>query len=361
MQIRTFRAPSISKALDQVRKELGPDAIILGNKQIALSPEESIVEVRAAADPGGRDGAAADLGTRHSERDMQIQDDIREIKGFLSLLISSKDQLPKLRAEEPLAEVFYSLLTRGIEEKQVLLLLGRVLDSSDHQRLDKKDIIEGVSQLLLERLRFSRPFQSLQPTGRTAHTYAFLGPTGVGKTTTLAKVAAYLRIKRRLDVGVISIDTYRIGAVDQLQTYANILDVPFLVAQDRDAFRRAREKLSGCDVVLVDTTGKNFLHRKYVEDLFSVFEDQQGIEHFLVLSATAKDEDLRQTIIHFRGFALQSLIFTKIDETLHHGGVINQALRFPYSLSYFGTGQRVPEDIELATPRRLLSFLFQLK
>jgi flagellar biosynthesis protein FlhF len=190
-----------------------------------------------------------------------------------------------------------------------------------------------------------------------ASVFTFLGPTGVGKTTTLAKLAAYLKVKRQIELGIISLDTYRIGAVDQLMTYANILEVPFIVAQSKAELAEALQDLRHCDAVLVDTTGRNYLNREHVRGLQSLFQNGQKFSHFLVLSATAKDEDLKRTILHFRDMDINSLIFTKIDETVHHGCMLNQLLRFNYPISYMGTGQRVPEDIELATQKRLLSFL----
>ena len=108
----------------------------------------------------------------------------------------------------------------------------------------------------------------------------------------------------------------------------------------------------------MDTIGKNYLQKDRIGDLQAIFADTPGVSHLLVLSATAKDVDLRQTIQHFQSVNIQSLIFTKVDETLTHGCMINQLLRFPHAVSYFGTGQRVPEDIETATQKRLLMFLF---
>jgi flagellar biosynthesis protein FlhF len=179
----------------------------------------------------------------------------------------------------------------------------------------------------------------------------------VGKTTTLAKLAAYLKIKRQLELGIVSLDTYRIGAVDQLQTYAGILDVPFSVAQNKTELDGALDDFKHCDAVLIDTTGRNYLNREHVKHLCSLFHNAHRFNHFLVLSASAKDEDLRQTIVHFRQIDINSFIFTKLDETVHHGCMLNQLLRFNYPISYMGTGQRVPEDIEPATQKRLLSFL----
>ncbi|NLI81084.1 MAG: hypothetical protein GX443_05270 [Deltaproteobacteria bacterium] len=358
MQVRTFTAPHIHKALEQVKREMGPDAIILANKQVAISPTECHVEVTAAID---REEPAASLRDRQVDRELDIRSDLREIKSFLSMLISSKDHLTQLRSRQPLAEIYHALLTRGLDEKQVYLLLNRAVESLNQDTADATVMVDAFCRQLLGKVKLSRPFHHLASNHGRAPAFSFVGPTGVGKTTTLAKIAAHLKIKRRLDLGIISVDTYRIGAVDQLKTYANILEVPFLVAQNRGEFLHSMEHFGHHDLVLIDTTGKNYLQRQHVQDLQNLFGDLPNMHHFLVLSSTAKDEDLKQTIHHFRGMQIHSLIFTKIDETINHGSMMNQLLRFPHPLSYLGTGQRVPEDLEAATSKRLLSFLVPTK
>lgn len=358
MQVKTFRAPHINKALEQVKRELGPDAIILANKQVAISPTECHVEVTAAIDLKEPVSSSPD---HRVDKDIDIQGDLREIKSFLSMLISSKDYFTHLQSQQPLAEIYHALLTRGLDEKQVYMLLSRAVDTPKLDSSDPKQVLDAFCHQLLNKVKLSRPFQQIPPSNGFVPAFTFVGPTGVGKTTTLAKVAAHLKIKRGLELGIISVDTYRIGAVEQLRTYANILDLPFLVAQNKTEFDHALDQFRHLDVVLVDTTGKNYLIRQHIQDLQDLFGKRSKIHHFLVLSSTAKDEDLRQTILHFRAINIQSLVFTKIDETMNHGGIINQLLRFPYPASYLGTGQRVPEDLEIATPKRLLAFLLPTK
>jgi flagellar biosynthesis protein FlhF len=354
MQVKTFRAPTIRQALEQVKRELGHDAIILGNKRVSVSPSESFIEVMAAVEPDPPPPAAEPIRMEDG-----LKTDIQEIKGLLSMLISSKDYFTQLQLEEPLAEIYHSLLLRGLDEKHSYLLLKKALLHLDEEGpREKREIVDGVCRQLLDKIKFSRPFNNLSSPQNLGRIFTFVGPTGVGKTTTLAKLAAHLKIKRQLEVGIISLDTYRIGALDQVRTYANILAIPFMVAQNKDEFLHARDHFQNHDVILVDTTGKNFLRQEHIADLRNVFESRDNVHHFLVLSATAKDADLKHTIMHFRPVNIHSLIFTKIDETLSHGCMINQLLRFPHALSYLGTGQRVPEDIELATHKRLLTFLF---
>lgn len=353
MQVKSFSAPTMEKALAQVKKELGPEAIILSTRKVTAGQGESWFEVNAARE---QQSSPAEAKLSGGDASAEMINDLHEIKGFLSLLISSKDQLTQLRANQPLAELYHSLLVRGLDEKQVFILLSKAVSDLNADPIDKSAILNAFCKRLVTRINCARPFRVVSNSSGPA-VYTFLGPTGVGKTTTLAKLAAYLKIKRRIELGIISLDTYRIGAVEQLKTYAQILEIPFSVAQSKSELKSALDDFSHCDAVMVDTTGRNYLHRDHVRHLHSLFENGRRFSHFLVLSATAKDQDLQQTIAHFREIDINSLIFTKLDETVHHGCIVNQLVRFNYPVSYLGTGQRVPEDIEPATQKRLLSFL----
>jgi flagellar biosynthesis protein FlhF len=354
MQVKTFNASTMEKALALVKKELGPDAIILSSRKVPAGSGESGFEVNAAREP--QHGPAPVNGLNEGEKSSEILNDIQEIKSFLSLLISSKDHLAQLQSNQPLAELYHSLLVRGLDEKQVFILLSKAISDLNGDPADRSRIFNAFCKRFVAKVSFSRPFRGISTSGGPA-VFTFLGPTGVGKTTTLAKLAAYLKIKRQIELGIISLDTYRIGAVGQLQTYAGILEVPFSVAQNKTELRGGLDEFRHCDVVLIDTTGRNYLNREHVRHLHSLFHDARRFNHFLVLSAAAKDEDLKQTIIRFREIDINSLIFTKLDETVYHGSILNQLLRFNYPISYIGTGQRVPEDIEPASQKRLLSFL----
>ncbi|MEN6441080.1 MAG: flagellar biosynthesis protein FlhF [Syntrophobacter sp.] len=362
MQVKTFKAASMDRALAQVKKELGPDAIILSSRKIPPDSGDTGFEVTAALDPSPDPGAAASTAPSRAESESaEMQSDINEIKSFLSLLISSKDYFVQLQMQQPIAEIYHSLLVRGFDEKQIYMLLNKAASHLNGGTSDKNQVFDAFCKQFLTKVRLSKPFRNVAHSSGSCSIFTFIGPTGVGKTTTLAKMAAYLKIKRMLDVGIISVDTYRIGALDQLQTYANILEIPFCVAQSKTELDRAIQQFSHFDVILVDTTGRNFLNREHVHELQALFEGNHKPSHFLVLSSTAKDEDLRKTILHFKEMEIHSLIFTKLDETIHHGCMLNQLLRFDYPLSYMGTGQRVPEDLEQATQKRILSFLLPVR
>jgi flagellar biosynthesis protein FlhF len=353
MQIRTFKAATVHEALQQVKKELGPNAVILGNRRITVSPTRTLIEITAAVEPEQQQPSPVKSSATSN---LQVEEDLQEIKGLLSMLISSKGYFTQLQLQEPLAQVFHNLLMRGLDEKHTFIALKKAVSHMNGAPLERKNIIAGFCQQLLEKIAVATPFRDIASS--KPEIFTFVGPTGVGKTTTLAKLAAFLKVKRRFKVGVVSVDTYRIGAVDQLQTYADILDVPLLVAQTGSELQESIDKFGHMDVVLVDTVGKNYLQKQHVADLREIFSGCGKLQHFLVVSAAAKDEDLRQTIRQFRSFGIHSLIFSKIDETLTPGSMINQLVRFPYPISYVGTGQRVPEDLEPASRRLLLGLLF---
>jgi flagellar biosynthesis protein FlhF len=352
MQIRTFQATTVQGAMQQVKKELGPDAVILGNRKITVTPTRSLIEITAARD---RIDTQPGAEMPSSEARQQVGEDIREIKGLLSMLISSKNTFSQLQLQEPVARVYHHLLMRGLDEKQTFIAIKRALSGMNGGPLDEKRVMHGFCRQVLEKISIVAPFRDTVPV--RPDVFAFIGPTGVGKTTTLAKLAAFLKVQRHARVGVVSLDTYRIGALDQLRIYADILELPLLVAQNTTELLDSVERLQHMDVILIDTVGKNYLREQHVKDLQEAFSGCPKLQHFLVLSAAAKDEDLRLTIKRFHEFKINSLIFTKIDETLTPGSMINQLLQFPYPISYVGTGQRVPEDLEPASRKLLLGLL----
>jgi len=362
MQVKTFVAPTMPQALEWVRRELGPDAVLLGTRKVKDPEGKTCVEITAAVDRGAfsepSSAPAPNISPQPTE-DPILQEQLEDIRGMLSLLLSAKDAFVRLHKQKAVSDLFQHLLLRGLNEKTAFTLLENILSACPKEGPTKSQLLDALTRQLNDRVGLMDPFARLEEdTGGTPRLYVFLGPTGVGKTTTLAKIAAYLKLKKKMPIGLISLDTYRIGALDQLKTYADILGVPLKVAQTRLELLSAREALKGCSIVLVDTTGRNYLNGSSVQDLQEIFRDVEGVSHFLVLSATAKDEDLRHVIQRFRPLGPDSLIFTKIDETLTPGTILNPVLRFAYPLSYLGVGQRVPEDLVRATHKRILGFFF---
>ncbi|WML50512.1 hypothetical protein RCG23_04140 [Neobacillus sp. PS3-34] len=181
--------------------------------------------------------------------------------------------------------------------------------------------------------------------------------TGVGKTTTLAKIAADCVIKYKKKVAFITTDTYRIGAIEQLKTYAKILNVPLEVCYNIDDFKEASQKFEDYDIVLIDTAGRNFRNKQYVEDLQKIIDFNKDMETFLVLSLTAKQKDMEQIYRQFSIVNINKLIFTKADETSVYGPMINMIKDHQIGVSYVTNGQNVPDDMTSANPEVLINLL----
>jgi flagellar biosynthesis protein FlhF len=193
-----------------------------------------------------------------------------------------------------------------------------------------------------------------------ARRIAFVGPTGVGKTTTLAKLAAQLKLKQGLSVGIVAADTYRIAAVDQLRTYAEILEVPVEIAASPADAAEACEALQAehsVDVILIDTAGRSQNDRMKLSELRAFLKAAQPDETHLVLSATAGARTLTREAEAFGALGVDKLILTKLDEAATFGTLISLVERLGKRVSFFTHGQEVPDHIEIARSRRLAALV----
>ncbi len=181
---------------------------------------------------------------------------------------------------------------------------------------------------------------------------ALVGPTGVGKTTTIAKLAAFA-VKQKVRVAVITIDTYRIGAVDQLKAYAAIMGLPLAVAETPDALAAAIAANADKHLIFIDTAGRNPRDQDRLLEMKSFLDVDPAIETHLCLAATTRDRELEQIFQRFSTLPVSRVLFTKLDESESFGCIINMHLKNRVPLSYFSIGQRVPEDLLVATPQRV--------
>jgi flagellar biosynthesis protein FlhF len=189
-------------------------------------------------------------------------------------------------------------------------------------------------------------------TGKT-RLVALVGPTGVGKTTTIAKLAANYRLREKKRVGLITVDTYRIAAVDQLRTYADIIDLPMQVVSSPREMREAIMQLNGLDLILMDTAGRSPRDEIKIQELKSLLSEAKADEVHLVLSTAASAESLTKTAERFSEVGTTTLILTKLDETTELGNILALLRQCQLPLSYLTNGQNVPDDIEPADANRL--------
>jgi len=188
---------------------------------------------------------------------------------------------------------------------------------------------------------------------------ALVGPTGVGKTTTTAKLAAMYALNRGNKVALITMDIFRVGAVEQLKTYSRIMGIPLEVASTPKELEKAVEKHSACDLIFIDTAGRSHKDKEKLDEMKHFLEDKIPMEVYLCLSATTKDRELEEILNRFRIFQVSKVVFTKIDECESFGNMVNLLMKDKLQIAYFTTGQRVPEDIEIATPAKLADMIFR--
>jgi flagellar biosynthesis protein FlhF len=183
---------------------------------------------------------------------------------------------------------------------------------------------------------------------------ALVGPTGVGKTTTIAKLAANFRLKEKSRVGLITVDTYRIAAVEQLRTYAEIMDLPMEVVATPQEMQAAIERLSDLDLVLIDTAGRSPRDEAHIQELRSMLAEADADEVHLVLSSVTSGDALERSVEQFREVGATHLLLTKVDEAVGLGSLVPLLKRCELPLTYVTNGQNVPTDI-VAAQRRALS------
>ena len=244
-------------------------------------------------------------------------------------------------------EVNERYINQILEEIERFLRPGNSVDT----------ILSNVYQKLI--LRFGQP-NTIDLSGAKPKIVFFVGPTGVGKTTTIAKIASKYKVDYERKVAFITADTYRIAATEQLRVYANILDAPMSIVYSKEELNAAIEKLSDYDIVFVDTAG--FSHKnaaqceemkKLIDGVDEVFEK----ETYLVLSATTKYKDLVDIVNIYNDIAKYKIIFTKLDETTTYGNLLNIKLYSGADLSYTTNGQNVPDDIELFDTQKIVKQL----
>ncbi len=223
-------------------------------------------------------------------------------------------------------------------------ILSEALKKGGKQQID--NTLSSVYQKIVLKLGSIEP---IKPGEKKPKVLFFAGNTGVGKTTTIAKLASNLKLKDKLKIAIFSVDTYRIAAIDQIKTYASILGVPFEVIYAPDDMTRNIKRYDDIDIILVDTAGRSHKNDEQKKDLEAIISSAEGYESevFLVLSATVKYNDLLNITKAYDEICDYRLIFTKLDETSGEGAILNLKLDTGKSLSYITWGQNVPEDIGL--------------
>ena len=269
--------------------------------------------------------------------------DISEIAGQ-----SGEEILPE---DSPLAQ---ELVKSGVSTE----LIRKILDTLNTLP------VEGGNQTLKSRLgetlgRLIKFAGTLKLRKNSPRIIALVGPTGVGKTTTTAKLAAMYALNRGNKVALITMDIFRVGAVEQLKTYSRIMGIPLEVASTPKELEKAVEKHSACDLIFIDTAGRSHKDKEKLDEMKNFLDNKIPIEVYLCLAATTKDRELEEILNRFRIFQVSKVVFTKIDECESFGNMVNLLMKDNLQIAYFTTGQRVPEDIEVATSAKLADMILR--
>ncbi len=374
MQLKKFKVKTIREAMEKIKVELGEDAFIISDRQINENGEK-FIEVIAAVekDPSSSTFRASPsninipdakektgskelkeliekLNYRESEI-LPIKKEIEELKRIISEKFSS----PKRTIE--FEGVFYDIFTKLLEEGILGDVASKLVKVLEYQvPLKFQSDIEKIKAYLWK-IIFSSISDIKLIDSNKDRIIALIGPTGVGKTTTIAKLSAYFYLAQQKRVALISIDSYRIAAPEQLKTYASLIGIPFALAYNREELDKYIQMFNDYDLIFVDTVGKRISEESVKRDHEILGEEK--IKKLLVLSATTKSEDLIDVVKKYKIMKPQSIIFTKMDETLSFGNVFNTLVKKGLPLSYFTTGQKVPQDIEVASPEKLTNLLLR--
>ncbi|RTE01794.1 flagellar biosynthesis protein FlhF [Paenibacillus whitsoniae] len=317
-----------------------PQPIVEGSlrqrQQQAYAPAAAQVQAPTAATATAT--AAAPAQSLLNEN--QLMDELKQMKEMMKRLTATAepDRMP-----EPLEKLEQLLCAQEVDPAFVRGMMEEV--QSDLEAAGEPITEENARQLVRAKLGqtlHSEQSKHISDQTRVVH---FVGPTGVGKTTTIAKLAADQVLKYHRKVGFITSDTYRIAAIEQLKTYATILNVPLEVVFSPQDLAKAFTNLADCDVIFMDTAGRNFRNEMYVSELNSLLKTQGKSETILVLSLTTKYRDIQAITNNFSKFKLDKVLFTKMDETDSYGAIVNVVNEFSLQLSYVTTGQNVPDDI----------------
>lgn len=298
---------------------------------------------------------------------VNVSDQMQEIRVLLHDLMRQRHQRDNDNAiiyDECLNDICIKLRAAGVLEAIIseltqVVTAGPKPTHSDGTQLSGEKLKEHY---LNQSIRFLFRQMSITPQANFANqkVVALVGATGVGKTTSIAKLAARMQLNDKKRVALVSMDTFRIAAADQLRAYSKILDCPFSEASDVDDLSEFVTKFYDYDLIFIDTAGRSSKHQSQMDQLKLLTSMPFPVHFHMVHSASMKQRDLDENLKAFRMVNPQSLIFTKLDESWSFGEILNTNITSRIPLSFFTTGQKVPEDLEPATKERVVERIFRL-
>lgn len=379
MKVKKFYGVDNHDVISKVKSELGSDAVILHQRKVKPKGitglfKKPIIEVVAAIEE--RESAATspisvsnvnlaqyqelDLKQRIAlkSNENELKKEIDHIKSMLGNVANQMENINIVKTNDNLnyrkdSYIYKIFMENEIDED----LINEILDKCDVDdnilKLKDKDSIRNTVTPIVPAV-FNNNQEDID-----SKIVFFIGPTGVGKTTTIAKIAANYSLEKGLNVGLISADTYRIAAVEQLKVYSDILNIPLEVIYSHSEIHGAIERLSDRDIIMIDTAGRSHKNNKHVEELSLLLQEIKDKTVYLVVSATTKYSDVVDILKTYSFLDDYKIIFTKLDEVSTYGSILNIAMKEPEYISYVTTGQSVPDDIEVVTTNKILDMLLK--
>ncbi len=410
MQIKTFRAGTMKEAIAAVKAGLGVEAVVLSTRNIKSLPglRKGGIEVTAALDPsfsgdkfvsgakdktvdihkgydpgllGSNDEVINKIGSLSKRLDRieqnrieaQLRQRLDQMNTQLESLSLALEKITAIKTNDAMECAFpvsnhllenrqleepFQVLTNRLEKSGLSEEMAReVIEKSvSHMEwddaIDFSRVVDGVAMTLMGSISVIDPFEKL---GSKQMVCALVGPTGVGKTTTIAKLAAAQVFGRGKKAAFFTLDTFRIGAVDQLRTYARIMEAPLEVIKNADELKEKIARHADKDAIFLDTAGVSQKDEQMMSKLAGFLDRDRSIDIHLIVSATTQTQDLHDIADRYdRMMPISTLIAGKLDECNAIGGIYSLATTKCFPLSYYTVGQNVPDDIELATPERLV-------
>jgi flagellar biosynthesis protein FlhF len=280
---------------------------------------------------------------------------LNEVKSLVLSILKRSKNADVSNLSDELLEAYLLLIEQEVTEEISKEIIHKIHNNLKGDEVSDRVAIKNcLTESIMRMVRHVEPITLCE--GR-AKKVAFVGPTGVGKTTTIAKLAAEFSLKEKKDVALITIDTYRIAAVEQLRTYADIINIPLEVVLSPSEVQHALEKHRDRDLILIDTAGRSHKNAMQMLELQSFIETIDPDETHLVLSTTVTFKSVQEILDRFKSISIDKLVFTKLDEAVSLGLILNVMSKLNKTLSYVTTGQNVPDDISVTDPEMLANLI----